>query len=127
VLVEALHNRTIINVPLSILDKPFGALGMGTFGDEGCRPPTPAMLTHLAGLASFLSVAASRLRLEEVTRASERERREIDRKLARMQRLDSIGVLAGGVAHDFNNLLTVLSAALASWRLSTRWSSAARP
>src|SRR6185369_9036470 len=39
-IVEALGNRTIVNIPLRLVDKPFGAFGLGTFGDEGCRPPT---------------------------------------------------------------------------------------
>jgi signal transduction histidine kinase len=127
-LVETLGNRTIINIPLRLLDKPLGVFGLGTFGDdEGCRPPSPEQVDYLVGMASQLSVAASRIRFLDANRRAAQERIELERRVLEHQKLESLGLLAGGIAHDFNNLLTVIMAGTTLARLAVGTNEKALP
>ncbi len=107
-IVEQLGNRTIVNVPLRLLDKPLGALGTGTFGDEeGCRPPTAAQLAYLVGMAAQVSVAAGRIRFLE-------ERRQAHVALERAARARDDFLTSA--SHELKTPLTALSLQLESAR-----------
>jgi PAS domain S-box-containing protein/putative nucleotidyltransferase with HDIG domain len=72
-IVAELQCRTIINVPIIFDNCNLGALGTGTFGDEGVRLPGPAVRDFLKAIASHLAISLDRIRNRSQWQRAEKE------------------------------------------------------
>jgi PAS domain S-box-containing protein len=99
-----------LGVPLLGPEGPFGVLVVQSYSDQA------AFQDHDVDLLRFVStqVAASIKRKQ-----AQEDRAHLQAQLLQAQKMESLGILAGGVAHDMNNVLGAILA-LASAHLAVQ-------
>jgi signal transduction histidine kinase/CheY-like chemotaxis protein len=112
---QGLGIRSLVYVPLELVDGSFVALATATSNDE-VRPPTADELGYITGLATHVAAALSVLRYRAALEDAQREREQRRSDLLDGD-LENLGHVAAALAHDVRNLLTALTANVAMARL----------
>ncbi|TVS16449.1 MAG: PAS domain-containing sensor histidine kinase [Gammaproteobacteria bacterium] len=95
-------------------DLPRALQALGQLDSEHHMPVFELRVVTRDGTTVPVEIQGTQVRLEGdtvgalVIARDVRQRKALDNRLQRVQRLDAIGQLAAGVAHDFNNLLQIV-------------------
>jgi len=109
--------HSLVLLPFFVGNRLRGLLGLDNIEDAGAWQGEDISL--LRTLGEILSNYHERV-------AAQEERLAMERQLLQSQKLESLGILAGGIGHDFNNLLAAILGNLELARLDLNSDSRAR-